>query len=679
MLSFILALVLLLGLFAGCAPQSGKTEPGAENQSDQTPTQSAQLENADPPRIAQELVPRLNAELKAQDIALEFVYQGEFEGQTWNTLDNIRYSLYQAKYSVDGETITSDTFDLSVDYKDTPADPMVTLQIWVSENASDRERELHKTACAIVAQLCDTKMTKETAEQLLTTEPSDTPYAVFNGEIGSLTKAEHSYVPVSDDPDEKDFDLDQSTYRAVFCQSDDLTHALFRHLSTEQAWYEIYFEQTPETLFWGRILSAPSVEELEQRINDAFVTLGAPISCTFVPYTDYSRWRAVLRCTTLEKEGYTYPEFPYDDYIQGGFLPEEITDELIAQYILNQFVWADLSVYTVDPFRKDAPVSRIYLQPNGVAGLPEALCIACDPENGAEDFATLQSMTPVPGDWEGYEERVLQKDGYHFTQETNSEYGSLTYSAEYDETGSWYAEDPTGEALLDPAQLDYAFQIDGPMVVDGRFNFLQGYQTYFNGADDESILLDEVLNDFLSYTRAQTAVNLDYYIDGSGLYRYYYGLYGAPWSGEDVELDRDTFRISDFSFDNCSEIYMRYNANVEQYLTDNMYDITLENILLVPIGLGLLLDEALTAEEAIRLQTHTIEYDYIADAEQDQYVAPAGCQVTVYGTGDVVHILAEDPQSGDHHYMVITREYMKTAIDPDGLLAYAHLEQYLDD
>lgn len=289
MVSFLLALVMLLGLFAGCGQQGGETQPGAENQGNQETTQSAELENLDPPQITEELVPRLNAELKKQDIPLEFVYQGEYAGQSWNTSENIRYSLYQAKYSGDGVMITTNTFDLSVDYKNTPADPMVSLEIWVSENASDRERELHKTACAIAAQLCDAQMTEETARELLATEPSDTPYVIYTGEIGSFTKAEPSYVPVSNDPNEENFYLDPSMYSAVFWQGADLTHTVYGSLSSDEEWYELYFGETPETLFGGRIFSAPFVEELEQRINDAFVTKVFPITCTLVPRQDYGR------------------------------------------------------------------------------------------------------------------------------------------------------------------------------------------------------------------------------------------------------------------------------------------------------------------------------------------------------------------------------------------------------
>ena len=102
-----------------------------------------------------------------------------------------------------------------------------------------------------------------------------------------------------------------------------------------------------------------------------------------------------------------------------------------------------------------------------------------------------------------------------------------------------------------------------------------------------------------------------------------------------------------------------------------------EEFLRIPIGLSLLMDENLTVEEAIRLHTHAIEYDFIATAA-DKNIAPVGYQVTVYGTGDVVHILAENPTTGQNTYSVMTRLYMDNATQI-GKLVYAHLAQYLDD
>lgn len=324
-------------------------------------------------------------------------------------------------------------------------------------------------------------------------------------------------------------------------------------------------------------------------------------------------------------------------------------------------------VDALDPFRKDAPVNRICVMIDShLPEMEEVLLIACDPENGAEDFAALQSMAPVPGDWEGYEERVLQKEDYSITQETNLEYESLSYSVEYDEAGNWYVQDPTGEDHLDPALLDYEFQLKKPIVVDGLFNYYgdgQGYETYFYGSGDY-FYLGALLNDFLDYTRSHVYVKP--YWDDNGEHC---NIYGRNW---EYVLDSSVFRID--VYDVAIDFY--YNVNIQDYLPSDMWDYSLEweRVLLIPIGISLLMDESMTVEEAIALHTHATEYDFIATAEdQLDGIAKKGFQVTVYGTGDVVHLLAENPETGENTYSVILREYVEYDSD------YSRLIQYLDD
>jgi len=241
--SFLLVLVMLLGLFTGCGQQGGAAQTGQEAM------QTAELNDLVPPRTAEELVPRLNAELKAQDIPLEFVYQGEYATQIRNddgVWADCLYGGYLAAFTDSGDPVKTETFDLTVFYWSEPTEPMLKLQIWVADDATEREREMHKTVCAIAAQLCDEQKTEKSARELLAAEPSDTPYIVYNGEIGSFTKAEDTYVPVSNDPNEEEIYLDTSMYSTVFCQSADLTHTVFRQLTTEETWYELYFDKTPE-------------------------------------------------------------------------------------------------------------------------------------------------------------------------------------------------------------------------------------------------------------------------------------------------------------------------------------------------------------------------------------------------------------------------------------------------
>jgi hypothetical protein len=127
--------------------------------------------------------------------------------------------------------------------------------------------------------------------------------------------------------------------------------------------------------------------------------------------------------------------------------------------------------------------------------------------------------------------------------------------------------------------------------------------------------------------------------------------------------------VSDMVVDLC------YDADIQDHSEFDGHET--EEFLRIPIGLSLLMDENLTVEEAIRLHTHAIEYDFIATAA-DKDIAPVGYQVTVYGTGDVVHILAENPTTGQNTYSVMTRLYMDNATQT-GKLVYAHLAEYLDD
>jgi hypothetical protein len=654
---FLLAFAVMMSLFAGCAKQGGEVQTGTVPQSTQAPTEPVV---AGPPRTAEELVPRLNTLLKEQNIPLEFVYAEERTlyktGDDGNPEVDRYYSLYLAAFTDSGAPVMTNTFDLSVEYANTISDPILTLQIWIGKDATEREREMHQKVCTIAAQLCDEQMNAETINSLLVAEPKPTQYVADTGAFKTFTFKMNPYNGVDGDYD----------YSVVYCQNGDMLHTVSRFLFSNEAWYEIEFDQHAEALYAQRIFSAPSVEELEQRINDALAAMDAPITCTMVPYVDYGCWRGVFQWSTLEDPDYAYPEFPYEEFISWGNAPENITDEVVAEYISSFLRWVCLDVDTRDPIREDAPAYDIQL--NKFDGMPpellEALCIACDPENGAGDVEVLHSL-PI-AESEGRRERVLQKDGYTITHDINEEGLQDAYKIHYEADQQWYTPNPTGEALLDPALMDYEFRVSKPMVVDGMFNYYgdgQGYQTYFHDSQVGWVSLSDMLNDFLDYTR--TNFSLDPYWDRNGEHSYICdGFSGAPLNSSVFRID-----VSDMVVDLC------YDADIQEHSEFDGHET--EEFLRIPIGLSLLMDENLTVEEAIRLHTHAIEYDFIATAA-DKNIAPVGYQVTVYGTGDVVHILAENPTTGQNTYSVMTRLYMDNATQT-GKLVYAHLAEYLDD
>ena len=103
------------------------------------------------------------------------------------------------------------------------------------------------------------------------------------------------------------------------------------------------------------------------------------------------------------------------------------------------------------------------------------------------------------------------------------------------------------------------------------------------------------------------------------------------------------------------------------YRTPDIY-----NFLRIPIGISRIFDQSMTWEDAIALHTQSGDYDFIA-TDDDYLIAPAGYQVTVYDSEDVVHILAEDPETGNHQYSVAVRDYVLYDY------GYAHLLEYLDN
>ena len=651
---FLLAFVMMVSLFAGCAKQGGEPQTVTEPQSTQTPTEPVVV---GPTRTAEDFIARLSDAMQAGDLPIDLVPE-------WD--DDYSQDTKYAGYSVRLININGnyDALRIVLYYSKTGSETLSNIQIICYDEATGQQREVYALLCGIASALCDEAMTEEMAAELFSAEPAQSLFATYSGDIGSFIDMSAITYPEG---------VESYESSVVFRQPGKLTHSIltqhitFQNKTRDVMTYEITFAGTEETFFADKIVDfsgAPSVEELEQRINDALAAKGVPITCTFVPYVHYGCWRGIFQWTTLEDPDYAYPEFPYEQYIEWGNSLEYLTDEVVAAYISSFFRGVYLYVYTRDPIREDVPAYDIRLNECMPPELLEALCIACDPENRAGDVEVLHSL-PI-AESEGQRERVLQKDGYTITHDINEEGLQDSYRIYYEADQQWYTPNLTGEALLDPALMDYEFRISKPMVVDGMFNYYgegQGYQTYFHDSQEGWMSLHDILNDFLEYTRSKFF--LDPYWDRNGEHAYICDAYsGAPWDSSVFRID-----VFDMVVDLC------YDADIQDYT--GFSELEPEEFLRIPIGLSLLLDENLTVEEAIRLHTHAIEYDFIATAE-DKNIAPVGYQVTVYGTGDVVHILAVNPDTGENTYSAMTRMYMENAMS-GGKLVYAHLAQYLDD
>lgn len=655
-LCLLLVLSMVLGLMAGC----GKNQPGGEVGADteaSADTLEARQENLGVPRKAGDLVPRLNEALKAQGIPLEFILEEEVTYQVRESenapIEDRHYDWYLAAFTDSGKAAITETFDLSVYYPTSKEDNATIMQIWIGENATERERELHPVVCAVAAQLCDPRTKEETIDSLFSAEPTPTYYITQAGDVGTFTYKDEIYGGPATDYD----------YSVAFCQGEDMTHTISRRLTNGEQWYEIYFGESPESLYGERLINGISVEELEQGLNDAFAAMGVPVVCAFTPYHSYGYWGGYFRYTTLDDPDYTYPEYPYELWEMS---PEEVTQEMIDQYRTDSLNGLVLDVRTIDPLRKDAPIDYMSFWSYGtLPELGEALFRATHPENGEEEFKAFQAL-PIVKTAENEDEpqeRTLEKEGCTITEYVYPDDGSSYYRYEYDIFRYWNVVIPSGEALMDPELIDYEFMLSGPMIENGVFNYYnQSQQTIFYGSTNGVLYLSDLINDYLDCTCSNVFVS-GYWDDAGEHYAIHEGNRGE-------ELDRGTFRIDVYSV----AVDVFYNENIENYIVDDgMYRTPdIYNFLRIPIGISRIFDQSMTWEDAIALHTQSGDYDFIA-TDDDYLIAPAGYQVTVYDSEDVVHILAEDPETGNHQYSVAVRDYVLYDY------GYAHLLEYLDN
>lgn len=428
-------------------------------------------------------------------------------------------------------------------------------------------------------------------------------------------------------------------------------------------------ETEPQPTDPTEAMEAPpmSVSDLEEGINEQFSARGIPVTCTFYPNVQYGQWRPVFRFTTLEDPDYQYPE---------AELQEGDTQEIISRRYNNE-LHSSLSVSATDPTDKDALISYINIDGYGWDQPPqtfyeafnlevlEILCAVFGWEAYLETFLTPET------DWaegEQYKAREFNTEQYYLQQVMNrdSEYTSLNV---YSLAASGMQMDyPTGEALLDPQLLAFDFRLSEP-ILDYDDKYLFGYETfntdqmrdvYFMGSNEMNFFsVASALADYLTYTCSQLFLSYNSERDDDGLH---YEIRVGDWNGYSVTLDQEAYGLSIY---NDAEVFLYYDVDVTDYYDPSTlaHPVEKETILRMPIGLALLLDEGMTPEEAVQLHTHVIEHDYV-DEE-------SGVQVTVYGPRDVVHVLQENPETGENSYFVWTRGYFD--------YAYGHLTVYLDD
>lgn len=299
-LCLLLALILLLGLFAGCDVQNALSEPAEDQNLEQNipeqntpepePKPEISLEDLEPPEMAEDFVSRFNDALKNEDIPVEFVFALEEQYD-----QDIKRSIYRADIAGSG---VSETFDVSVYYAQTISDPIERIEVWIADNATEQERELYLHASVVAAKLCDKNITREITMELLAAEGSRTLYIVDNGVFGSffyLGYKVNELVKVS----------------SVFYQPKDVTHTACRIEGSGEQFYRIDFTVEGEDLYAYRREEAMVTPAPDVTIYDA---AGNPVKLS-----DFVGKPVVLNVWATWC-GFCVQELPYfhDAYLEYG-------------------------------------------------------------------------------------------------------------------------------------------------------------------------------------------------------------------------------------------------------------------------------------------------------------------------------------------------------------------------
>ena len=110
---------------------------------------------------------------------------------------------------------------------------------------------------------------------------------------------------------------------------------------------------------------------------------------------------------------------------------------------------------------------------------------------------------------------------------------------------------------------------------------------------------------------------------------------------------------------------LTYNRDTRKLIDDSVLEYTEQNdipdfetILHFPIALSMICDDGMTSAEAKKLLTNTYK----------PFVADNGFMTTVYAPRDVVHLLQEDPETGEITYSAMPKEDYEAdplVYDPD--------------
>lgn len=394
-----------------------------------------------------------------------------------------------------------------------------------------------------------------------------------------------------------------------------------------------------------------TVGEFEERLNTLLKAADIPLEYDFFEWHEYGRFYNRVTYTGPDNpfitNNYGYEYDATAEYFSFGDVIAVHSDDTDQSAII---------CFTISTDYRDETDPQVAL----FNQLIPVILSVCDDQITDEELDMFIAAEFVKGEsstGDEFYEKVFQNDVircriseqfvcHNFSDGSKEWYEQLRVDVEFLNVSSADRNIPTGEELLDPKYLDFVFDIHQPMVTDGMFNIHVSYTRQFDGSTGEFAFF-EVLDDYYSGTKTPLWHSYgEYWYTSSAEYI----GFGSDW-----ELDPSVFFISWFW--DTPQVMMCYSTSPEHF--EGYYGAEPEYMIRAAIGLSMLFDEGMTAEEAVQLHTHAMESTTTED----------GWQITYYCPRDVMHIVQVNPATEENTYLLMTREYFE--------MTYGPVEEYL--
>ena len=705
-LCLLLALILLLGIIAGCS------QPNAEsNPTENTPAAEAipevepeteplpKISDLERPRTPEDFLYQLNLYMKENAIGLTF----SFGEQRVDTYTN--WVQCVPSDTGEGTRMITDQVALWLQYRGDLSGELLTVRAFIDTPWKEKPHDYHRMLSIAASTLCDEAMTEELAAKLYDTKvetKSMEPRVLYTEDEICLIRSQEL----------KEMTEEYSSYYVTsykFCKPAEITHSFKQRdcggYGFDPGWYDVILTEV-----YG-VADDPSltIAELENGINAYFAAEGLPLECAFqlksyegtqeeqeneprmVSYSNvdgyrfsydvdqWYEWTMCIRFTSWEDPNIKYPtpvgiSSLYGYSSERAFaeaqiyhdFPIKMTVEATGNSKNGRIVSVEPRLrvkpdrLTLDRSRWDASWVEIGLQ------FITAVWDIWEQELGID--AVKNFMASMLSQEDPDEEGAMETEEYILSYTPNR--FSYEFYMKYKPGTQWKLDEPA-EKILDPQRLDLPFTFDKSVIQTGKYTVKTNYGTTYCVEDGLFFVVDM----YSGHYRYRTDIYglTQYYDTIPDLIKQYLVYIGSPLKHEPTLYDRENNKFYynvlaavDGSYLGNSIGFRGYSFIQDDYarrigFDDEMYcvyynetedcPVDIDHMIALAVGLSQICDDGMTVEEAIALHTQEQEVSLVYQNWQISYIAPR----------NVAHIICKNTATGMTRYYVIPKNLFEVA------------------